>query len=43
MERAITGSFHVQAADRNALRPGTQLHLALKQLALEQKTRRLRH
>jgi L-fucose isomerase-like protein len=37
LEKAVTGSYKIDAADLNALNAGIQLHLALKQLALEHK------
>jgi len=37
LQREITASYAIQAADLNTLNAGIQLHLALKQLALEQK------
>jgi L-fucose isomerase-like protein len=37
LEREITSSYTTNAADLNAIHAGTQLHLALKQVALEQK------
>ena len=37
LQRKITVSYKIDAADLNALEAGIQLHLALKQVALEQK------
>ena len=37
LQREITASYAIQAADLNTLNAGIQLHLALKQMALEQK------
>jgi L-fucose isomerase-like protein len=37
LQRELTVSYKINAADLNALNPGIQLHLALKQVALEQK------
>lgn len=37
LQREITVSYKIDAADLNALETGIQLHLALKQVALEQK------
>jgi len=37
LERRVTASYNIDAADLNTLNRGIQLHLALKQVALEQK------
>ena len=37
LEREVTASYKIDAADLNALEAGLQLHLALKRVALEQK------